>query len=95
MDKKNSANDNLMHQGILYCSMRDYHSLEELKDDLDNNLEALFLDGFDEFIVLRNKSEKETLEELLCLLLDAKLNIFRKIYISSRREPFKTNLKKH
>ncbi len=94
LDKKNSANDNLMHQGILYCSMRDYHSLEELKDDLDNNLEALFLDGFDEFIVLRNKSEKETLEELLCLLLDAKLNIFRKIYISSRREPFKTNLKK-
>lgn len=94
LGKKSSPNDNLSHWGIRYCRMRDYRSLEELKSSLNDNLEALFLDGFDEFIVLQDKSEEEVLEELLSLLLENKSNVFRKIYISSRKEPFKTSLKK-
>lgn len=94
LGKRSSPNDNLSHWGIRYCRMRDYRSLEELKGSLNDNLEALFLDGFDEFIVLQDKSEEEVLEELLSLLLENRSNVFRKIYISSRKEPFKTSLKK-
>lgn len=93
-EKKISPIENLIQFGILYCRMRDYQSLDELKKELDNGLEALFLDGFDEFIVMQNKTEEAVLEELLSLLLENKSNIFRKVYISSRKELFKSSLKK-
>lgn len=93
LQKRFSPKDNLKNLGILYCRMRDYQSLKELKEILEDNYEAVFLDGFDEFIILQDESEEIVLEELLGILLN-KANVFRKIYISSRKEPFRSDLKK-
>ena len=92
-EKKLNPGDRLSHFGIEYHKLRDYKSLEELKNVLENDFEALFLDGLDEFVVLQEKPAEKIIEELFGLFEKSKLNAIRKIYISSRKEPFRDNIK--
>ena len=92
-NRRINSGEKLADFGIEYHRMRDYKSIEELKKNLENDFEALFLDGFDEFVVLQHKSAEVILEELFGSFEKNKLNSIRKIYIASRKEPFKENVK--
>ena len=63
-NRRINSGEKLADFGIEYHRMRDYKSIEELKKNLENDFEALFLDGFDEFVVLQHKSAEVILEEL-------------------------------
>ncbi len=98
-NKAKEIETDLRKCGVLYYRMHRIKDLEELKswivDELNNEktVEAIFLDGFDEYVILQNRKAEYVLKELFQFLfidekIKNKMSEIRKIYISSRKEPF-------
>lgn len=94
-------------KGVIYYRMCDIKTLEELEDRIARELEmdeplfkSIFLDGLDEFISQQKNPAEDVLRDLFFFLLQgdvisSKLSVIRKIYVSSRREPFAEMLEEY